>query len=186
VNNDRSMGITRAAETLLLSSVFVLVLVSAAFAQTGLDDIAPPPVQVVHKEDLEKLNAEQETKSRVQLSIGLMSSRLNEAEQAYGKTDYDDMFVAFGQFQGLLNYSLDFLSKADNSKGKALDNFRKFELALKGFQTRLELIHRELPLRWEEYTRKLIKSVRDGRAKALEPMFGSTVLPDRPNKPEYK
>jgi hypothetical protein len=180
--SDKKIGgryASRAAQRvlLLLPVVCLAILAETVEAQLGLDDIAPPPVQIVHKEDLDKLNGQFDTKQKTQAAIGIMNARLSEAEQAFQKTDYEAMFLAFGQFHGLMTYSLDFLSKSENTKSKSLDVFRKFELALKAYQTRLEMIHRELPLRWEEYTRKLIKYVRDGRSKALQPMFSDTVLP---------
>ena len=42
---------------------------------------------------------------------------------------------------------------------------------------RLELIRRDMPERYEYYVRRLLKTVRDTRAKAVEPFFSSTVLP---------
>lgn len=145
----------------------------------GLDNAAPPPIQIVSKDDLDKLNAQTDIKQKVQLGLSIMNTRLIEAEQQSSRTDYERMFLALGQFHGLMNLCLDFLVKSDNTKGKSLDNFRKFELALKGYQTRIEVIHRELPMRWEEYPRKLIKYVRDGRAKALQPLFTDSIVPTK-------
>ncbi len=78
---------------------------------------------------------------------------------------------------GLLDNTLDFLGKQDSNKGKVLDNYKRLEIGLRGFAPRLETIRRDLPLRYEDYVHKLLKYVRDSRSRAVEPMFGSSVVP---------
>ena len=78
--------------------------------------------------------------------------------------------------RGLLDNTLMFLTKGDKTSGKVLDNLKRFEIGLRGFMPRLEVIHRELPFRYEEYVRKLIAYVRNARTKALDPLFSDTVI----------
>jgi hypothetical protein len=59
-----------------------------------------------------------------------------------------------------------------------LANLKRFEIGLRKFTPRLELIRREVPLTHEFYVRSLLKQLREARTKATEPLFGETVLPD--------
>jgi len=74
--------------------------------------------------------------------------------------------------------TLSFLGSNDKFKGRVLDNFKRFEIGLRRFTPRLELVRRELPLTHEFYVRSLLKQLRDARTKATEPLFGETVLRD--------
>jgi hypothetical protein len=81
-----------------------------------------------------------------------------------------------------MDNTLDFLNKSDKDSGRVLDNFKRFEIGLRGFTPRLELIRRDLPIRYEFYVRNLIKNLRAARARAIEPLFDTdAVLPA--NKP---
>ncbi|MEK7855704.1 MAG: hypothetical protein AAB288_06415, partial [Acidobacteriota bacterium] len=61
--------------------------------------------------------------------------------------------------------------------GKVLNNFKRLEIGLRQFRPRLELIRRGIPSEYEPYLRSLIQYVRDARAKAVEPLFGDSVVP---------
>ena len=65
---------------------------------------------------------------------------------------------------------------------KVLNNFKRIELSLRKYINRLELIRRDLPLEYEPYVRRLTKYVREARTKAVEPLFGETVLPGNGNE----
>jgi hypothetical protein len=64
-----------------------------------------------------------------------------------------------------------FLEKSDKNKGKVLNNFKRLELGLRGFAPRLEVIRRNLPLRYEYYVRVLLKYLREARTRSVEPLF---------------
>ena len=52
-------------------------------------------------------------------------------------------------------------------------------MTLRGFAPRLGLLRREIPAEYDYYVRVLIKYLRDARSKAIEPLFGDTVVPNR-------
>lgn len=111
-----------------------------------------------------------------------MDGRIAKAEKLYSSSDFDGMFTELGGFQALMDYSLDTLAKGPN-QDKNLNFFKKIEIGLRGFATRLEIIRHELPLRYDKYVSILLKYVRDARTKAVEPLFGNSVVPSSPAKP---
>ena len=60
---------------------------------------------------------------------------------------------------------------------KVLDNYKRLEISLRSYMSRVEVIHRDLPVKYEEYVRGLMKYLRIARTKALDPQFSDTVLP---------
>mgnify|MGYP007106197188 CR=1 FL=1 len=106
-----------------------------------------------------------------------MSARLKNAEGFVGKDQHDEVYRELGAFHGLMDNTLEFLDGSDRDSNKVLNNYKRFEMGLRQFRPRLELIRREIPLNYEPYVRNLIGYLRDTRAKAVEPMFGDTVAP---------
>jgi hypothetical protein len=156
---------------------FHFSLFTSAAAQDDPPDLAPPPVKVVSREEMARLNAEAEDlKDRTKLVLELMNVRLASAEKLRAGEDFDGVFRELGYFHGLMDNGLDFLQKRNNGSGKILDNFKRLEIGLRSFVPRLELVRREVPLRYEDYIRKLIKVLRDARTKATEPLFSDKVV----------
>lgn len=156
-----------------------LLLPSLAFAQEQFDtDDAPPPLKIVSKQEKSLLDAETNVSDWTKLSLELMENRLKKAEDFYTRESYIQMSDELGGFSALMDNTLNFLQKNDNGGGKILNNFKRLEINLRRFAPRLELIRRELPMRYESYVRNLIKSVRQARAKAVEPLFDDSVVPD--------
>ncbi len=151
----------------------------AAAAQNNPLEFAPPPLRTVSKDEKTQLNDVSDVKNRTKLSLELMSDRLAQAEQFSSSANFDGMYKELGGFHGLLDNTFEFLGKQDSRSGKVLDNYKRLEIGLRTFATRLESIRRELPLRYEDYVRKLIVYVRDSRSRAVEPMFGNSVVPVR-------
>ena len=146
-------------------------------AQDGPADLAPPPLRTVTKQEKAQLNEVSDLKIHTKLALELMNSRLSQAEHLTSTADFDGVFNQLGGFHGLLDNTLNFLGTQDSKNGKVLDNYKRLEIGLRAFGPRLEAIRRELPLRYEDYVHKLLQYVRDSRAKAVEPMFGDSVVP---------
>ena len=164
--------------------IFLLHLgVGVTEGQTEEQDIAPPPLKFVSKEELAQLNIVTDVKKRTKLALLLMSGRLTQAETFHTQEQLDDMFKQLGGFHGLMDNTLAFLDGSDKVSGKVLNNYKRFEIGLREYRPRLELIRRDLPLRYEFYVRNLIKYLRDARAKAVEPLFSDTVVPNKNKKP---
>lgn len=173
-----------AASCSWISLSFVVMLVvgisSIASGQSGVDDdLAPPPLKILNADEKSRLRAETEVKRRTRLSLELMDARLKRAESFDSAENYDEMFFELGAFHGLMDNMLEFLNKSDRNSDKVLNNFKRFEIGLRGFTTRLELIRYDLPLQYEMYVRNLIKNLRAARARAIEPLFGDNVVPQR-------
>lgn len=169
----------KTAQTTFFFSIFLLVLFSQInFAQ----DTAPPPLKLLSKTEKSQLEAERDVKRRTKLSLDLMEVRLLKAEMLSNQESYRAMFTELGGFHALMDNTINFLSKSDTNQGKVLNNFKRVELSLRKYVTRLEVIRRELPVKYELYVRGLVKYVRQARSKAVEPLFGETVLRDNDNE----
>lgn len=167
------MGITVAA-------VVLFVFAHLAPAQDVVeDDVAPPPLKILSPDEKTKLGAEKEVKRRTRLALELMELRLKQAETNDTAENFDQMYVELGGFHALMENMLEFLNSSDKDSGRVLNNFKRFEIGLRGFTSRLELIRRDLPIRYEPYVRSLIKQLRAARAKAIEPLFDDTVVPSK-------
>ena len=160
--------------------IFVLSISTTSSAQNIIDDeIAPPPLRLLSQDEKNRLGAENDVKRRTKLGLELMDLRLKQAETYDSADNHDQMFVELGGFHGLMDNMLEFLNRSDKDSGKVLNNFKRFEIGLRGFTPRLELIRRDLPVRYEQYVRILIKNLRAARAKAIEPLFDDSVVPTR-------
>ena len=153
----------------------------STFAQDDPPEIAPPPLKIVSKNERLQLDAKvADVKERTKLALVLMDLRLDTAEKLAVGRQFDAMFTELGGFQALMDDSLEFLGRRDTGKnGKVLDNYKRIEIGLRSFSPRIETLRRELPPRYDDYVRKLMKFVRDARTKATEPLFGDSVVPNR-------
>jgi len=140
------------------------------------DELAPPPLRTVTKEERISLDAQADAKARTKLALMYMTDHLAAAEALNSKHEYDTMFRELGGFHGLVDNTLLYLTAADKNSKKILDNLKRFEIGLREFMPRLEVIHRELPFKYEDYVRRLLAYVRNARTKALDPMFADTVV----------
>ncbi len=172
---------TRPEPRFVLFALLILFAMSIAVPAQGVieDDIAPPPLRLLSPSEKDRLAAEADVKRRTKLGLELMDMRLKQAETLDAADNFDEMFVQLGGFHGLMDNMLAFLNNSDKDSGKVLNNFKRFEIGLRFFTTRLELIRRDMPLRYEFYVRTLIKYLRATRAKAIEPMFDDSVVPQK-------
>jgi hypothetical protein len=161
----------------VLACCFMLASV-VAFGQDD-DELAPPPVKVITKEERTRLDGESDTKTRTKIAVDLMRSRVDAAEKLFAQNNFDGIFNELGHFRGLLDYTLAFLQKQNHEESRTLDNYKRLELTLRAATPRIETLRREMPSRYEEYIRLLLIYVREARAKAVEPMFDDTVLPEK-------
>ena len=165
-----------------MSLVVIIILAATlvASAQNILeDDVAPPPLRSISPDEKNKLSAENDVKRRTKLGLELMEARLKQAETLDAAANHDQMFIELGGFHGLMDNMLEFLTKSDKDDGKVLNNFKRFEIGLRSFTPRLELIRRDLPIKYEQYVRSLIKNLRAARTKAIEPLFDDSVVPSK-------
>jgi hypothetical protein len=161
--------------------IFALLAASDLSAQDVIPhDAAPPPLKLLSKAEKEQLGSAKNVKERTKLSLELMDARVKVAEQYMPQERLEMVFRELGVFHGLVDDALEFLSTSDSDKKKILDNFKRFELGLRTFTVRLELIRRDMPPQREYYLRLLLREMREARAKAVEPLFGDIGITDKP------
>ena len=170
---------------LLTGTLLLCSLAVDAQAQPIADDTAPPPLKFVSKSELSRLDTITDVKKRTQAALELMSVRLKNAESLRTQDQLDLMNKELGSFHGLMDNTLGFLDRSDKDSNRVLNNYKRFEIGLRQFRPRLEVLRRDIPLRYEPYLRNLIIYLRDARAKAIEPMFSDSVVPRiRPANPQ--
>lgn len=144
-------------------------------------NLAPPAVKFISKEEKTALAGVSDIKERTKLALNLMEVRLKKAEELNTQESFGALLNELGCFNALMDDTIRFLNRNDNGSGKVMSNFKRFEMALRAFMPRLELIRRDLPERYEYHVRKLLVTVRDTRSKAVEPFFSTTILPNKDN-----
>ncbi|MGI8639342.1 MAG: hypothetical protein ACR2MG_05245 [Pyrinomonadaceae bacterium] len=158
---------------------FAFYLTAPVFAQTEESpDNAPPPLKVISKEEKSALAAETNVKKYTILALEFMNARLAKAENLNTQQQYKEMYSELGGFHSLIDNTLNYLNRHDTDSNKVLNNFKRLEMSLRKFTPRLELIRRDLPLKYELYVRKLIIHLRQARSKAVEPLFDNSVVSD--------
>lgn len=170
------------AVVLCTVSASVIAYSQPTSAQTT-DDLptAPPPRKLMSKEEQKQLDGESGVRKRTQIALSMMDSRLKQAEAANADESLTEMFDQLGAFHALMDNSLAFLERSDTNRSKVLNNLKRFEIGIRRFAPRLELLRREAPPSHEYYLRSLLKQLRDARSRAVEPMFSETIVRD--NRP---
>lgn len=173
----------RSGRLLFVCLLFFVTSFASVLEARGQDDseeLAPPPIRAVAKEDQVRLGAETDMKGYTKLAIEFINRRMSEAEALNAKQDLTGMFREFGYLHGLVDTTLDKLIRSSDGSEGSLYNLKRFDLGLRSIIPRIERIRRDLPYSYEPFVRKLIKIIQDAREKALEPMFEDTVV-RRPN-----
>lgn len=180
--NSEQLSVISYGKFLFVVGLFLLITVNCSlltvFAQDDGINAAPPPLKFVSKAERRQLEAETDITKRTKLALALMDARLKAAENFFSREQYREMFDELGSFEALVDKTLEFLNRSDNGRGKTLNNFKRLDLSLRTFSPRIEIIRRDVPAEYEFYVRSLSRSVREARAKAVEPFFGDTVVKD--------
>lgn len=148
-----------------------------ASAQEKPENLVPPPLNILTEEEIKQLDAESKMKNRTKLALELMENRLLKSAQLAEDSEYRNSLDELGGFQALVRNTLNYLKQFEHEKA-SLKNFKRFEMTLRDFLPQLELIRREMPIEYSYHVREMMKFVRDARARAVEPMFGDTVISD--------
>ena len=160
----------------------VIAIFAAAVPAQELipSDAAPPPLKLLSKSEKDQLSSAKDVKDRTKTSLELMDARVKIAEQYLPQERLEMVFRELGGFHALVDDALAYLTTSDSNKKKVLDNFKRFELGLRAFNLRLELIRREMPPQREYYLRLLLREMREARARAVEPLFGDIGISEKP------
>lgn len=141
-------------------------------------DVAPPPLKILSQDERKTLDAENSLKKRTQLSLGMMEARLMRAEQLTSSDNFKQSIEDLAAFQALLENTFTYLEKND-IKNKADGRFKQLEIFLRKQVPRLETLRRTMPYKFGYYVLKLMKVVREARAKAVEPLFAEPLAPSK-------
>lgn len=159
---------------LIVANFSVLTAYAQDEIQKQIATPEPPPLQIISKEEKKQLGEETDIKKRTKLSLLLIENRLKKAEELNAEQRFREMFDELGAFQALIANTFDFLNRRDNGRSEVLSGFKRFEMSLRAFLPRLELIRRDLTPQYEPYVRSLVKYVRETRGKSVEPFFGDS------------
>ena len=165
----------RLAAVAALTFLFVIAGMSQPPTE-DLSGIAPPPARTISDREKDLLQSQPDTKKLTKIALELMEERMKKAEEADSRDQFPAMFIELGVFHGLMDYTLKTLLKKHAGGKKGFGDFKRFEQGLRGYTPRLELIRRDLPIRYEYYVRSLVKNLREARSKAIDPMFGDSVV----------
>jgi hypothetical protein len=145
-------------------------------------DVAPPPIKTLSKDEKTSLEGQgNNIKKRTKTSLELMDLRMEKAEKSHSASDFQQSLVELVGFHAIVDDTLAFLIKTDS--GRSDRSFITFEIYLRKQIPRLEAIRREMPFKYGFHVGRLMKAVREARAKAVEPIFEDTVVPNASKKP---
>ena len=167
------------SRSLFISAMILLSVFSVAAQDDGNsmpDDVAPPPLKLISKEEKDQLSAEPGIKDRTNLYLVFMEDRLKKAEDFSTRESFGDALSQFGIYQGLLENMMDFLG-GENKNNKVLGGFKKLEITLRAHNIRIETVRRTLPFKYAFHIIKLQKFIRKSRAEAAESLFSDSVVP---------
>jgi len=165
----------------LVFATAILLFTLPCMAQTPEPDgqDVPPPLKILPKDEKNQLNAETDPKKHASLALELSEGHLTKAEELGSKDDFESMLKELGSFNAVIDEAVAFITQSNAGNGKVLSGSKKLEIGLRSYSPRLEGMRRVVPSGYEPYLRGLIKAVRNARSKAVEPFFGTTVLPQR-------
>lgn len=166
--------------------VFTLLLSSFSILGQETDempaDVVPPPIKILSKDEKTTLESQgSNIKKRTKVSLELMDARIEKAEKSQIASDFKQTLDELAGFNAILDNTLSFLIKTDS--GKSDRSFINFEIYLRKQIPRLEAIRREMPFKYGYHVGKIMRSVREARSKAVEPIFDDSVIPNASKKP---
>ncbi len=166
---------------LLFATCLILPFTISAQDDDLPEGVAPAATKDLSKDEKKLLEAESSnTKKRTKISLQLMEARITSAEKSHAINSYQASLNDLAGFHAILDNILGFLLKTDANDRRFID----FEIYLRKQIPRLETIRREMPYKYSYHVGKLMKAVREARAKAVEPIFENTVVPTAIKKPE--
>lgn len=178
-NNFQKFHLIKNSNYLFLFLFITAALAASVKAQENmLKDTVPPPLSIISKGEGEQLNLQSDMKKRTELALDLMQSRLMKAETLSNEKKFKECLDELGGFQAIMGDAMVYLKKKNTGNGKSLSSFKRFEITLRSFVPRLEIVRRLLPEKFGYHVVQLMKSVRKTRSNAVEPLFSNTVVED--------
>ena len=163
--------------------IVVLVIAGVSVENSHAQDedlpagVVAPPISVLSEKEKESLEEEKSLKKRTKLALNLMDRRLVKSAVSADDAEYQESLDQLGFFRAIMDSTLVNLEENDYRKN-ILGNYKRFEIALRGFIPRLENVRRALPASHSYHVSQLIESVRNARQIAIESFYGDTVISD--------
>lgn len=157
--------------------LFLILFITTAFGvsanaqETSLSETVPPPLSIFSQGEGDQLKLQTDMKKRTELALTLMQTRLMKAETLSNEKKYKESLDELGGFQAIMSDAMVYLKRHNSGNGKVLSSFKRFEITLRGFVPRLEIVRRIMPEKFAYHVGQLMKTVRKTRATAVEPLF---------------
>jgi len=166
---DRLKGFS--GSSMLSAACLLLSMFGSSYAADPSNDF-PPPLKTLSESERSRLLTARNASEELRQATLMMQARLAAAESAIAQGDEIRAFFELGGFHGLMDHMLDRLLTYDGVKrtSSQISNLKRFEITLRGFPARIELIRRR-SFEFDSYIMSLQRDIRDARSKALDPMF---------------
>jgi hypothetical protein len=165
------------------SLLLLSILFSCAVAACAQDPqpsptplTAPPPLRTITKAERDQLNANNDPKQRVKVTIELADVHLTAAEKYTGQGDFESASHEVGSYHVLVENILTFLAPLKRDSNKTRDLYKRLELALRADGPRLTAMRRITPLEFAVWIKQVEDFAREGRTEALNSFYGQTVV----------
>lgn len=170
--------------TLLFSAFFVSA--GAQVPRPPNDDIAPPPLKTISREERALISAEKDAKDRIKLTLVLATAHLTTTENETVKQEYEKAAAAAGRYWALIDDAFAFLKPMETDSNKTRDLYKRVELTLRAHGPRLATIRRSTPIEYSVWIKEIEDFARAGRTEALNSFYGHTVVRDRQTESSRK
>jgi hypothetical protein len=145
---------------------------------------APPPLRTISKVERDQLNATNDPKQRVKVSLQLALVHLTNAENCTGQGEYEAASHEVGSYHVLVENLLTFLAAQKRDSNKTRDLYKHVELALRADGPRLTAMRRVTPLEFAVWIKQVEDFARESRTEALNSFYGHTVVRDPERRDE--
>jgi hypothetical protein len=179
-----SMRVIHFVLALLVSACFLNV--SAQDPRPPHNDTAPPPLRTISREERALIDAEDDAKDRIKLTLELATAHLTATENETAKQDYERAAAAAGRYWALIDDAFGFLKPMKTDSNKTRDLYKRVELTLRAHGPRLATIRRSTPIEYSVWIKDIEDLARKGRTEALNSFYGHTVVRDRPTESSRK
>jgi hypothetical protein len=175
--------------SIIVSSVLCCSLVAMAQDQGPTPQptplTAPPPLRTISKEERSQIDAANDGKQRLKLTIEFAEVHLANAESFTAKNNYDEASHEVGTYYALIKNSLTYLATLKRDSNKTRDLYKRLELSLRSDGPRLTQMRRITPIEFAVWIKEVEDFARESRTEALNSFYGHTVVRDS-QKPEEK
>jgi hypothetical protein len=176
----------RVSQIILLIVAINLVAVTLGQEARHPADIAPPPLKVIPPLERTQIDAADDPKSRVKITLALADGQLTNAETHSTQSDFAGASAAIGRYGALLEDVFSFLKKMNPESNKTRDLYKRVELALRAHGPRLTAMRRSTPAEYSIWIKEIEDFTRSGRTEALNSFYGHTVFREPGSKSSPK